>query len=198
MACGLLVPQPGIELVPPVVEAQSPNHWTAREFPSFFLKMFLFTAPNTRFFPLRATTDPIYSWIQLYTGNNINICIHSYLFNLYIWIKLHMIMVKAYLVGKKTTEEPSSSNTGLPQLVFHLFLYPESPSSMMGHKCYWKHVKMGMIAECMLKMLNWATFPTPVQPSFDVAPLVSSTSSFYIKSSLNFINFYCLLKYATY
>ena len=25
--------QPGIEPVPPAVEAQSPNHWTAREFP---------------------------------------------------------------------------------------------------------------------------------------------------------------------
>ena len=30
-ACGILVPQPGIEPVPPAVEAQSLNHWTARE-----------------------------------------------------------------------------------------------------------------------------------------------------------------------
>ena len=30
---GILVPWPGIEPVPPAVEAQSPNHWTAREFP---------------------------------------------------------------------------------------------------------------------------------------------------------------------
>ena len=29
---GILVPQPGIEPGPPAVEAQSPNHWTAREF----------------------------------------------------------------------------------------------------------------------------------------------------------------------
>ena len=28
---GILVPQPGIEPVTPVVEAQSLNHWTARE-----------------------------------------------------------------------------------------------------------------------------------------------------------------------
>ena len=34
MACRILVPQPGIEPVPPAVEAQSPNHWAAREFPS--------------------------------------------------------------------------------------------------------------------------------------------------------------------
>ena len=27
MACGILVPQPGIEPVSPAVEAQSPNHW---------------------------------------------------------------------------------------------------------------------------------------------------------------------------
>ena len=31
--CGILVPQPGIETVPLAVEAQSPNHWSAREFP---------------------------------------------------------------------------------------------------------------------------------------------------------------------
>ena len=33
MTYGILVPRPGIEPVPPAVEAQSPNHWTAREFP---------------------------------------------------------------------------------------------------------------------------------------------------------------------
>ena len=33
MACRILVPQPGIELVPPAVEARSLNHWTTREIP---------------------------------------------------------------------------------------------------------------------------------------------------------------------
>ena len=33
MACGILVPLPGIKPIPPAVEAQSPNHWTAREVP---------------------------------------------------------------------------------------------------------------------------------------------------------------------
>ena len=40
-ACGILVPWPGIEPVPPAVEAQSSNHWTTREFPaapSFYLQ----------------------------------------------------------------------------------------------------------------------------------------------------------------
>ena len=31
MACRILVPRPGIEPVPPAVEAGSLNHWTARE-----------------------------------------------------------------------------------------------------------------------------------------------------------------------
>ena len=33
MACRIVVPQLGIEPMPPAVEAWSPNHWTAREFP---------------------------------------------------------------------------------------------------------------------------------------------------------------------
>ena len=33
MACGTLVPQPGVEPVPPAVQGQSPDHWTAREVP---------------------------------------------------------------------------------------------------------------------------------------------------------------------
>ena len=33
VACGILVPQPRIEPVPPAVEARRLNHWTAREVP---------------------------------------------------------------------------------------------------------------------------------------------------------------------
>ena len=36
MACQILVPQPGTEPVPPAVEAQSLNHWTAKEVPTIF------------------------------------------------------------------------------------------------------------------------------------------------------------------
>ena len=36
-ACGILVPQPGIEPAPPAVEAWSSNYWTAREVPGVFL-----------------------------------------------------------------------------------------------------------------------------------------------------------------
>ena len=38
-ACRILVPQPMIEPVPPAIEAQSPNHWTAREVP---VRLFIF------------------------------------------------------------------------------------------------------------------------------------------------------------
>ena len=33
MACRILVPRPGINPVPPALEARSLNHWTAREVP---------------------------------------------------------------------------------------------------------------------------------------------------------------------
>ena len=33
IACGILVPRPGMEPRPPAVEVWSPNHWTFREFP---------------------------------------------------------------------------------------------------------------------------------------------------------------------
>ena len=36
VACRILGPWPGIEPVHPAVEAQSPNHWTTREFPPIF------------------------------------------------------------------------------------------------------------------------------------------------------------------
>ena len=35
-ACEILVPQPGINLLP-TVESQNPNHWTAREVPYVFI-----------------------------------------------------------------------------------------------------------------------------------------------------------------
>ena len=42
MAFGILVPQSGIEPVPPEVEAWSPNYWTAREAPKklYFTQIF--------------------------------------------------------------------------------------------------------------------------------------------------------------
>ena len=37
VACGILVSQPGVEPMPPAVEVQSLNHWTAREGPVPFI-----------------------------------------------------------------------------------------------------------------------------------------------------------------
>ena len=34
MACGILVPLPGMKPGPLAMEAWSPNHWTIREFPT--------------------------------------------------------------------------------------------------------------------------------------------------------------------
>ena len=39
MACGILVPGPGIESGPTAVKVPSLNHWTAREFPEVILKV---------------------------------------------------------------------------------------------------------------------------------------------------------------
>ena len=39
MACGILVPQPGIKPVPPSVEPRSLNHWIAREVPKVIVDM---------------------------------------------------------------------------------------------------------------------------------------------------------------
>ena len=44
MACGILVPQPGVKPVRPALEAWSVNHWTAREVPNFFFLFNLFLA----------------------------------------------------------------------------------------------------------------------------------------------------------
>ena len=54
MACGILVPQPGIELRPSKVRAQSLNHWTTRQFlgyMSFDAQNFtVFVKPNLSIF----------------------------------------------------------------------------------------------------------------------------------------------------
>ena len=39
MTCEILVPQPGIEPVPPAVQVWNPNHWTPREVPRLQLLM---------------------------------------------------------------------------------------------------------------------------------------------------------------
>ena len=36
-ACGILVPQPGMKLMPTTVEVRSLNHWTAREVPKLLV-----------------------------------------------------------------------------------------------------------------------------------------------------------------
>ena len=68
-ACGILVPQPGIEPGPLALRAQSPNHWTAREFPD---TVFLIpTLPATH--PSFKARNGLYSSSGLpSTGNNLH------------------------------------------------------------------------------------------------------------------------------
>ena len=42
--CRILVPQSGTETVPPAMKAQSPNRWTAKEYPGLYF--FKFPEPN--------------------------------------------------------------------------------------------------------------------------------------------------------
>ena len=46
VACGILIPLPGIEPVPPAVEARSPNHCTTREVPE---SSFQYASPTPKF-----------------------------------------------------------------------------------------------------------------------------------------------------
>ena len=78
--CGILVPQPGIKPVPPVVGAQSLNHWTTREVPLCVL--FGFTICNFKnFFILHEYWNLFFFF---YTSKNILMFrINSFFFFLY-------------------------------------------------------------------------------------------------------------------
>ena len=67
-ACGILVPQPGIEPVSPAVEAWSLNHWTTREGPVLFL--FEFAQPVTQLM-LRLEQHKIYSMAKDWRSGNL-------------------------------------------------------------------------------------------------------------------------------
>ena len=53
-ACGILVPQPGIEPRPSAMKAQSPNHWTTGDFPSLSFDAW---CPLSSSFPLEMTVS---------------------------------------------------------------------------------------------------------------------------------------------
>ena len=46
MACGILVPRPGMEPGPSAVKAPTPNHWTTRELPNNFFLFNSWKAPS--------------------------------------------------------------------------------------------------------------------------------------------------------
>ena len=57
VACGILVPLPGIEPRPAALEIQSPNHWAAREVPN--LRDFKLHTENPSFAPTVPTRNSI-------------------------------------------------------------------------------------------------------------------------------------------
>ena len=60
---GILVPGPGIKLVPPAVEAQSLNRWTSREVPKVVKMLFCF--PCITYRCLSPTTRKVFSRLLL-------------------------------------------------------------------------------------------------------------------------------------
>ena len=60
---GILVPGPGIKLVPPAVEAQSLNRWTSREVPKVVKMLFCF--PRITYRRLSPTTRKVFSRLLL-------------------------------------------------------------------------------------------------------------------------------------
>ena len=62
-ACGILVPQLGVELTPPSLKAQSLNHWTAREVPLAFLKISL-RISLLGYFPSHLLVKTAETWVQ--------------------------------------------------------------------------------------------------------------------------------------
>ena len=61
VACGILVPQPGTESVPPAKELQSLNHWTAREVPGMRVLMWE-----------RSQATPDWDGMEIYKGQSQN------------------------------------------------------------------------------------------------------------------------------
>ena len=49
MPCGMFIPQPGIEPIPPAVEAWNVNHWTTRKVPHLIFRL-LFWPRNSAFY----------------------------------------------------------------------------------------------------------------------------------------------------
>ena len=64
VTCGILVPQLGIEPLPPALEGQSPNHWTLREAPNPCLFDLLFYFISDLLYQIRS--DQLLSRVRLF------------------------------------------------------------------------------------------------------------------------------------
>ena len=78
-ACGILVPRPGIEPMPPAVEVWGPNHWTAREVPVLFSSPSLPT-PHTKESIRGELFPPLFPSPRTQPGSHVrngHSCLHS-------------------------------------------------------------------------------------------------------------------------
>ena len=71
-ACGILVPRPGIEPGPSSMRVQSPNHWTAREFPE---RHAFLTAGSSKLLNARVTCATIVASFLFHTPG---FCVQSF------------------------------------------------------------------------------------------------------------------------
>ena len=78
--CRILAPWSGIELVPPAVEAQSPNHWTTREVPPhlFYASAIL---NHSRFFQTTGASSHgghCSSWFSTLDMSALQVCVNTH------------------------------------------------------------------------------------------------------------------------
>ena len=114
MACRILVPWPGIELAPPSLEAQSPNHWTTRDISKLTL-FFIWTSPCWKRFEHLSSSQEILLSLKHFFRNMASIleeqppsaytpmCVYMYITNHTIWI-LHTLLYVHRKPLKKITK----------------------------------------------------------------------------------------------
>ena len=96
VACVILVPWPGIEPMPPAVEAWSLNHWTAREVLTFFFVKYIFFFTMVYHCLLRTTISwpisckwtlgwfPLWGYYEHSCYESFPGCVYIYIF--YFWL----------------------------------------------------------------------------------------------------------------
>ena len=138
MACGILVPWPGIKPQPPAVEVQSPNHWTAREVPRAGLWWIMYT---TGLPPLLSASNTA-SYLQrnqVAEDTPVNFLPPAHQLDLCLSSPLPLLLYRREISSKPSPMHllqklfPSNSQWPWPVLIFSLFLVSSAvPSLLVG------------------------------------------------------------------